>query len=719
MVASQPSSACVLAILSSVILSTTSTFGWIPVLLPFQPTLRSKTKDHVEIFTPKSQPTSRRRCRILTHGATPGNDRQDVDNATSATSDANGEDDDLLSDIDARVLRSLLQDADKLNLQQEENMKKLLERGVSSKAKVEPPKDKAYTNEGDGSVKATEVPYSSQVLQTLADTKLWQKLKRNVDDWTESAKIAISNRIERDVKLVASLGIFAFERALKDVSRALPAASSVMKSTPARKIFQLNEVSSYQEPPQPQEARESSTTKEALKELSSADLRREFATPQDEFRAVSKEIQQIFQLADQQAPKKKNVSPFFASRADRPQQTRAVGSAYTLKSTAQRGAARLDQAYKRQKQTTLAREKENIAQTSSRFASNLMESAYQVQRELRVEPNEPGYKTKRLREATASTARQLAAAARQTSVNLLSAAAAKKDQQSSRGTALPAASTAAEVVVDISSTSSAANVKAKPVDFLDPQTYFAFKRETKKSSSVSSQSIPMTAEIQDEEIILDAENDGFVKDVKAKFVDVMDAALVVEEVAPFNMIDPTMFVDTVSTAETNDVNYASTYTDMANAGASTGNFDPSATASFFTNEKESEIRASTQVIDQDGDEDDTIRQVLAEVISDDDFEGAFGAAKKVDNMSAEELLEALNAEENEGKDPGPPSILVQLSLRSLDVVFLVAEKLILLLPVAITVSTRISTRFVDVSRDGLGQQGWQPLKTKVRGDRRY
>eukprot|EP00529_Nitzschia_sp_RCC80_P011260 CAMPEP_0113484866 /NCGR_PEP_ID=MMETSP0014_2-20120614/24188_1 /TAXON_ID=2857 /ORGANISM="Nitzschia sp." /LENGTH=626 /DNA_ID=CAMNT_0000378493 /DNA_START=23 /DNA_END=1901 /DNA_ORIENTATION=+ /assembly_acc=CAM_ASM_000159 len=504
----------------------------------------------------------------------------DVDKAQDTTTEEEEEVDGGISDIDARVLRSLLQDSEKLDLQQEENMKKLLERGVTSKAKVELP------NDDDGGNKATregggeeEIPYSSQVLQTLADTKLWRKLKRNAEDWVESAQIAITNRIERDAKLVASLGIFAFERALKDVERALPAASSAVPT--ARKIFQLTDTSSYEEPPPAKVAQE----QQDPKELSSADLRKEFATPQDEIRSISKEIQEIFQKADQESANKQKASPFFATRATdntffaSPKtsgpKTPLVGTgsgANTLKSTARRGAARLDQAYQRQKRTTLAREKENVAQTGSRLASNLVESAYQVQREIQSdEVNEPGYKTKRLRQATASTARQLAAAARQTSANLLSAAQQKKRANSAL---LASSSTAAEEAVVDATTSG--QVEANPVDFVDDQTYFAFKRERDDDNVATT-----TTEYDvNEDVVEDSGGVDFVNDAKAKFVDVMDAAVVVDVEGDVDIVDglSSNFVDTASTASTTNIaadEYASIYADMANVGASTGNVDPS------------------------------------------------------------------------------------------------------------------------------------------------
>ena len=40
----------------------------------------------------------------------------------------------------------------------------------------------------------------------------------------ESTKMFIQNKIERDVELLAALSLFAWDRAIKDVGRALPSA---------------------------------------------------------------------------------------------------------------------------------------------------------------------------------------------------------------------------------------------------------------------------------------------------------------------------------------------------------------------------------------------------------------------------------------------------------------------------------------------------------------
>lgn len=66
----------------------------------------------------------------------------------------------LLSELDARVLKEMLQDTEKLDLQEESNMKKLLERGIAPKSAPTPPKQQEEEEEG---------PYSSETLKVSID----------------------------------------------------------------------------------------------------------------------------------------------------------------------------------------------------------------------------------------------------------------------------------------------------------------------------------------------------------------------------------------------------------------------------------------------------------------------------------------------------------------------------------------------------------------------
>ena len=136
----------------------------------------------------------------------PSTHRVDPSTRMTSTSKEDENDPSSLTELDARVLREMLQ---KEEIEQTETLQKLLERGVTKSTTTFEEKDE-------------ETPYASQALQTLADTKLWKAIQRN--DWWESIQLAIANKVERDTKLLASLGLFAWDRIQQDVARALPAS---------------------------------------------------------------------------------------------------------------------------------------------------------------------------------------------------------------------------------------------------------------------------------------------------------------------------------------------------------------------------------------------------------------------------------------------------------------------------------------------------------------
>lgn len=593
---------------------------------------------------------------------------------------------------------------DKLDLKQERNMKRLLERGIASKNGPAVPASAKEERDKDST-------YSSTVIKTLADTKLWKALKRNAQDWVESATIALANRIERDAKLVASLGIFAFERALQDVSRALPATSSSAGAKSRPKIFQLSDKSSYDE----------STASD--QNTASRNLRKEFSTPQDEIKAVSAEIKQIFQAAD--SKKTRDV----ASPG-----SYTLPSAASLKNTARRGNARLSQAYAKQQKTKLAREKENLAQSSTRVASRLIDSAYQVQRELQVEPNQPGYKTKALREATISASKQLASAAGAGATFFFGTTNSNGggEKQKPSRMELPSMTSAADVIdaspaagtegatVFSSLTPPASSPSftrktgvAKPVDFVGDEPYFAFKRGG-PSSSEWTEPYEVEDSLQHQRPPQPVESDALpVPTKQARFVDVFSTD---EQVAGgVKSQGKTAQYDSIPLESSNLDGDFIVAEFVVPANTRNGDTAMDSYARAFESASADFNEPGSTVVEQQ--EVENLRLVTAEIISDDDFEGAVGQAKMVENLSPEELIALQEQQELEEADQ-PPSLLVQLTLRSLDIVFLIVEKAVLFIPDVLAVSSRVAMRLSDVGRDGMGQMNWQRIKTK-RGDKRY
>lgn len=638
--------------------------------------------------------------------------------------ETNNDNDAVLSELDARVLQSMLQD-EKLNLQEEENMKRLLERGIKNKEPVAQEAKRA-TEE-----KNVETEYSSQILKTLGDTKLWKGLSRNAADWFESAKIWVENKVERDTKLVASLGIFAFERAIQDVKRALPA--SVVKQVAPK--FLLDTTTSANQ--------------------TTLDIRNQMTTPRDEIQAVTQEIRLIIQSGGDRTLRK--TSGLLPSNA------RGLQSAVSSK----QGKDRFLKAYQRRKQTTLLREQESLAQTSARLAGTVIDSAYQVKRELQIEPNQPGYKTKALREGAVQTSRLLASGAK----GLLSGAKAVAQAALTDGTTrsnpqqLPSSISPSTNVEGMAATNVALDAalgklnQRKPItSFIDativdatiadvpqrpstptlpsrPRTVgdapinaripgtssynpsgmmtdnMSWSRAPSQSPPPTDESLVTPALSQEEEepfFFASREAPDFQKEqaLSSLLADIKKAESgQSESQVPYFTQSPaaTFSAESPAFVETeeqtwNSATFDDTYEVVGTEDIRNLQFD----------DEEEEDDEDDFLLD-DEDPQDTLRRVMAEIVSDEDFEFAVGQAKRVDN-TADKEIEDDNAE---------PSILVVVVLRVLDVLFLILEKIILALPSLLSSIPRVASRVAVVQNRGAGSSGWQTIFNAQRGERRY
>lgn len=202
----------------------------------------------------------------------------------------------------------------------------------------------------------------------------------------ESVGIFVTNRIERDAKLLGAVGLFAWERAVRDVARALPASgtsSAAVGRAMRQASRQLGNSSSFEEMQAPP------------KSLEDFNLYEELNTPMDEIKSVSRSIRDILKG-----------------------ETVTTASGRRLRSVAPAGqinnAERQKRAYRRKKVSTLKQEKEIL--NLQRAAGTVIDTAAEVRRELQVESSIPGYRTEGARKAIAAgaaeTQRFLAAAKR-------------------------------------------------------------------------------------------------------------------------------------------------------------------------------------------------------------------------------------------------------------------------------------------------------------------
>lgn len=265
--------------------------------------------------------------------------------SSSSTSTSTRQDEPALSETDARVLRQMLQDENKLDLETEENMKKLLERGVVSKDTPDVPKSKREHQDDDDDSKSE---FSSEALKTLSDTKMWKAVSRKAGDFLESVKLAVMNKVERDAMTLAALGVFAWERAVRDAARALPASTSSTTQIDNAPLLLSNKSS----------AKDSMTT------------------PMDEIKSVTTAVADILKTG------------CGATRSG------GDGATGVLRNAA---AKRASNAQTFQRTYQQAKAKEARSKDPTRAAAGVVDTAWQLKRELQVEQNVPGYKTDKVK----------------------------------------------------------------------------------------------------------------------------------------------------------------------------------------------------------------------------------------------------------------------------------------------------------------------------------
>mmetsp|Transcript_4527 Transcript_4527/g.8720 ORF Transcript_4527/g.8720 Transcript_4527/m.8720 type:complete len:763 (+) Transcript_4527:53-2341(+) len=265
-----------------------------------------------------------------------------------------------LSELDARVLQSLLED-ESLDLK---SQRKMLKDGVYSSSTVKETRDEEVHSSS----------FSSTFFKTLDNNELWNSFSAKAESFMESAKLYLQNRIDRDAKLLATIGVFAWQRALKDVERALPSAGKSgagMAKKMRDSLFLLTNSSSYVSYV-PQDNFILSPSKYSLG--IEKGVYEELNTPMDEIKSVTESIRKI--LAGKGFSEKRGLNS-----------VAPAGSAFN--------AERQKMAFERRKETVLKREKEGIDAKVLRATSTLTDTAWELKREIQVEGNEAGYRAKR------------------------------------------------------------------------------------------------------------------------------------------------------------------------------------------------------------------------------------------------------------------------------------------------------------------------------------
>jgi len=541
-----------------------------------------------------------------------------------------------LSDVDARVLRSMLKE-EKLDIDTEESLRKLLERGTVKTVKSVAPA--AEVDEDDSN------QYSSQALKKLANTKFWRKVSAQASDVLESVGIWVGNKIEQDVKLVAALSIWFGDRVARDVARALPSTSSTKQT-----VFQLSNSSSFEE----------------------MSLRNELRKPADEIKEVSQELMGIL----------------------KGQQTASSGR--NLRSVAPSGFVNAGERQRRA--YTQKRRIDRQDNDMSRIASSVVDSAWELRKELTAEKNEPGYKTAPIRNA-------IEAGVAQTSRLLQETRQARLATQS-KSDEMPTLISVDDVQVDstagrTATTSALIESRNRLSEQLrvcieQPDSWLGYDEEIDDDAlrSVLSAMVLLRNDIIEQTLL----PGGDSYDILSSCMTEVDSRIG-EIVATADTLMPVSITERL----------VNLFTPVSVNGVSS----EAETAQVFS---EAEVVSSSRVEVESGgyffssyDEmESDYRGVDVEVISDDDFDVAVGGAEAV--AEAEEVID-------NGFQDNP---VAQVLLRAADIVFFVVEKVFLTgFPQIVLVSTTAARRIEETRMRGQGTIGWARFEKLDNAESRY
>jgi len=617
------------------------------------------------------------------------------DNFEKAVQDA-AKQDEGLSDLDAKVLQSLLED--NIDLAMENNLKRLLEKDKEAKLKRQQTSTRANTT-STSSTQENDKKYASKTLNTIKDESFWNSIRAKADSLLESASIFLSNKIERDSQLLAALGLFTIDRIKRDVARALPAVSTNIKKGV---VFLLSNETS---------AGDSSDGKDgqnlllllpgvsSFAELNIDDdennkskpksLYEEFNTPEDEIREVTQTVKAILSgkstiySINPQDTKNGNGSNYKIFQAAQNKgksygvlRSLTPGGRYTKSGNVERQK----KAFQRRKETTLKRQKESRPdQILTRLVGDVSNSAYELSQEMKVV--KPGYKSEKMRtkllEGTNNVQRFLGAAT-------------AKNKNILGGSSKSSPSSMNDVVKKKSS-----SVKAQEVSFTDVTIETTTSEETARKTPMSyyfmnDKEKRTQQQQQDNEVISSDTTDiGFTTVPMASPTSRIDAP-----------VSSPLFTDDYTTIPASTP-LATETSDLVDVEV----FSSSSTQQDI----EEEVMETSVYSSSDEEEFDV------EFLDDDDDQDILLDVQVVEDIEflEEEILEKVENDEE-------PGFAVGILLRTLDVGLYVGEKVFLVgVPGAIQSSQRAINRVNEAKQGGLGKEGWDVLNNVQNGKNRY
>lgn len=593
------------------------------------------------------------------------------------------------------MLQTILREG-KVDLDTEDDIRKLLERGTV--------KTTTTTTIGPESPDADDdSEFSSTVVKTLTDTKLWKKVSAHASDWFETISIWVANKVEQDVKVLAALGLFAWERAVRDVARALPEAGQT-----GRKIMLLSNSSSYQEP---------SPVRAVLEDMNK---------PSEEILQVTRSILDI--LSGEK-------------RTDLDRGLRTAAPAGTINS-----GERIRRAYKQRK--FLERQSRDVA----RIPGAVVDTAFELKRELAAEKSRPGYKTANIRNAIGAGVSETSRLLQEVKEGARLAAAKKKTLRLKQAQAT-AKSLRDDIVDELRKERTAiaqrlrSCIKEPENTWLREEVVLASEarisfdqnslRDVVMSMMLVRDDIESNEEVQEgyEQLVAELKSiRRSLEGIRGRAISATSPAIaealwdavigsqqdaesvplilkldeiekVMQETSDIESINPADF-DTADLQSTTDFFASPSIVEEGhNTNTATFEFVDVAPEAVVT----SAYSSFTPTMKEAYGSDDYIASgLMAELVSDDEFADAVGSSRQV-----------LAVGEDDDKAE-QENVVMLYTLRLLDIVFFVLEKTFTVaIPKSILVAETFSRRLTEVNQGGKGTAGWQQIRNLADPKGRY
>jgi hypothetical protein len=135
--------------------------------------------------------------------------------------------------------------------------------------------------------------------------------------------------------------------------------------------------------------------------------------------------------------------------------------------------------------------------------------------------------------------------------------------------------------------------------------------------------------------------------------------------------------------------------------------------SLISKSKVTDAQASSNVYAEQDKMDAVAAELVAEIITDEAFDSAVGGAKVAVEVTADDLGNAVEEKEE-------MNVVIKITLRSLDVIFFIVEKVLLVgVPGTVRVVSTAIRRVEEVNREGRGTQGWKQIRNLADTKGRY